>query len=45
MFSEYGDALSEQEVRPAGISALISKTENLSALVENARSLLYRAAA
>ena len=45
MFSEYGDALSEQEVRSAGISASISKTENLSVLVEKARSLLYRAAA
>jgi DNA-binding NarL/FixJ family response regulator len=45
MFSEYSDAFSEQEVRSAGISAVISKAEHVSVLIEKARSLLYRAAA
>jgi two-component system, chemotaxis family, chemotaxis protein CheY len=45
MFSEYGDAFSEREAQSAGISALISKSEHISVLVEKARSLLYRAAA
>ena len=45
MFSEYSNALSEQEARSAGISALISKAEHVSVLVEKARSLLYRTAA
>jgi DNA-binding NarL/FixJ family response regulator len=45
MFSEYSDAFSEREARSAGISALISKAEHLSVLVEKARSLLYRDAA
>ena len=45
MFSEYSDAFCEQEARSAGISALISKSEHISVLVEKARSLLYRDAA
>ena len=45
MFSEYSNAFSEQEARSAGISALISKAEHVSVLVEKARSLLYPAAA
>jgi len=45
MFSEYSDAFSEQEARSAGISALVSKADSLSVLVEKARSLLCRAAA
>jgi DNA-binding NarL/FixJ family response regulator len=45
MFSEYSDAFCEQEARSAGISALISKSEHVSVLVETARSILYRAAA
>ena len=45
MFSEYSDAFSEQEARSAGISALVSKEEHVSVLIEKARSLLYRAAA
>jgi hypothetical protein len=45
MFSEYGDAFSEQEARSAGISALVSKSEHVSVLVEKARSLLYDIAA
>jgi len=45
MFSEYSNAFSEQEARSAGISAVISKAEHISVLVEKARSLLYRTAA
>ena len=45
MFSEYSNAFSEQEAHSAGISALISKAEHVSVLVEKARSLLYRTAA
>jgi DNA-binding NarL/FixJ family response regulator len=45
LFSEYEDAFSEQEARSVGISALISKSEHMSVLVEKARSLLYGAAA
>jgi two-component system chemotaxis response regulator CheY len=45
MFSEYSNAFSEQESRSAGISAVISKAEHVSLLVEKARSLLGRAAA
>jgi DNA-binding NarL/FixJ family response regulator len=43
MFSEYSNALSE--ARSAGISALLSKSEHVSVLVEKARSLLYDIAA
>ena len=45
MFSEYSSAFSEQEAQSVGISALVSKSEHISVLVETARSLLYRAAA
>jgi DNA-binding NarL/FixJ family response regulator len=45
MFSEYSNAFSEQEARSAGISALVSKSEHVSVLVEKAHSLLYDIAA
>jgi DNA-binding NarL/FixJ family response regulator len=45
MFSEYSNAFSEQEARSAGISALVSKSEHVSVVVEKARSLLYDIAA
>ena len=45
MFSEYSNTFSEQEAHAAGISALVSKEEHVSVLIEKARSLLYRAAA
>jgi two-component system, chemotaxis family, chemotaxis protein CheY len=45
MFSAYSNTLSEQEARSAGISALVSKSEHVSVLVEKARSLLYDIAA
>ena len=45
IFSEYGNAFSEKEVRSAGISAVVSKSEHISALVSKARALLYGIAA
>jgi DNA-binding NarL/FixJ family response regulator len=45
MFSEYSDLLSEQEALSAGVSALVSKSEHISFLIEKARALLYPAAA
>jgi DNA-binding NarL/FixJ family response regulator len=45
MFSNYSEAFSEQDIRSAGISALISKSEHVSVLVEKARSLLRHIAA
>ena len=45
MFSNYTEAFSEQDIRSAGISALISKAEHVSVLVEKVRSLVYDVAA
>ena len=45
IFSEYSDALSEAEARSAGVSALVSKSEHVLALVAKARALLYPVAA
>ena len=45
IFSEYSDVFSEQEARSAGISALVSKSEDVSVLIDRARALLYPAAA
>jgi DNA-binding NarL/FixJ family response regulator len=45
MFSEYSNAFSEQEARCVGISALVSKSEHVSVLLDKARSLLYDLAA
>ena len=45
IFSEYSDVFSENEARSAGISALVSKSENVSVLIDKARVLLYPAAA
>jgi DNA-binding NarL/FixJ family response regulator len=40
IFSEYSSVLSDAEARSAGISALVSKTENISALLGKATALL-----
>jgi DNA-binding NarL/FixJ family response regulator len=40
MFSAYGDSFSEHEARSAGVSALVSKSEHLSVLLDKARSLV-----
>jgi hypothetical protein len=44
IFSEYSDVFSEQEARSAGISAMVSKSENVSVLIDKALVLLYPAA-
>jgi DNA-binding NarL/FixJ family response regulator len=41
VFSEYCDVFSEREARSEGISALVSKTEPVSVLLDNARAVLY----
>ena len=45
VFSEYGDVLSEQEARSTGISAVVSKTDSLTILLDRARSVFYPLAA
>jgi DNA-binding NarL/FixJ family response regulator len=45
IFSEYSDVFSEEEARSAGISALVSKSDPVSVLIDKARTLLYPAAA
>ena len=39
MFSEYSDAFSQNEARSAGVSALVSKSKNVSALLFEVRRL------
>jgi DNA-binding NarL/FixJ family response regulator len=41
VFSEYCDVFSECEARSEGISALVSKTEPLSVLLDRARAVLF----
>jgi NarL family two-component system response regulator YdfI len=45
MYSAYDDSSTEKQARSAGASALISKSERLSVLLDKARSLFYRIAA
>jgi len=45
IFSEYSDVFSEQEALSAGVSALVSKSEHVSVLIDRVRALLYPAAA
>ena len=45
MFSDYSDAFSKKEASSVGISALVSKSEHASKLIDTARSLLYPTAA
>jgi DNA-binding NarL/FixJ family response regulator len=45
VFSEYGDVFSEREARSTGISAVVSKTEPLTMLLDKARAVFYSAAA
>ena len=39
MFSEYSDVFSDNEARSAGVSALVSKSEHLSVLIDKIRHL------
>ena len=41
MYSAYGDSFTQREARSAGVSALISKSENIAVLLGKARSLVY----
>ncbi len=45
VFSDYGDVFSEREARSTGISAVVSKTEHLTVLVDKARAVSYSTAA
>lgn len=45
VFSEYGDVFSETEAREQGISAVVSKSAQLTVLLERARSVFYEMAA
>ncbi len=44
VFSEYSDVFCEREVRSAGISTLVSKTEHLTVLLDKARAFSSAAA-
>src|SRR5262249_39055224 len=41
MFSAYADSFTEKEARSAGVSVLVSKFEDISALIGIARNLVY----
>jgi DNA-binding NarL/FixJ family response regulator len=45
MFSAYTDSFTEKEARSAGVSALVSKSEHTSVLVDKCRSMVYQIAA
>jgi|SRR5580658_193020 two-component system chemotaxis response regulator CheY len=45
IFSEYGDVFSEHEARSAGVSALVSKSEHVTVLLDEVRRLCGQTAA
>jgi hypothetical protein len=45
MYTTFGDQHVEHQAGLPGISAMVSKSENVSALIRKARSLLYPTAA
>lgn len=45
VFSEFSDVLSEREANITGVAALVSKTENLSVLLDKARAVFHPMAA
>ena len=45
VFSEYGDVFTEREAHSSGISAVVSKTDSLTVLLDRARSVSYPMAA
>ena len=45
MHSAYGDSFTQREARSAGVSTLVSKSEQVSVLLGKARSLVYEIAA
>ncbi|HKW16424.1 MAG TPA: response regulator transcription factor [Terriglobales bacterium] len=44
VFSDYSDVFSEHEARKTGVAALVSKTEELSVLLEKARGVFHQIA-
>jgi DNA-binding NarL/FixJ family response regulator len=45
MYSAHTDSFTEKEAHSAGVSALVSKSEHTSVLIDKARSLVYQIAA
>ena len=45
MYSAYSDSFTAKEAHSAGVSALVSKSENIAVLLGKARSLVYEIAA
>jgi len=45
VFSEYSDVFSDEEAISVGVSAVVSKSEHMSVLLEKARALLFPMAA
>jgi len=45
LYSAYSDSFTQIEARSAGVSALVSKSENIAVLLGKARSLVYEIAA
>ena len=45
MYSAYSDSFTQREARSAGVSTLVSKSEQVSVLLGKARSLVYEIAA
>ena len=45
MYSAYSDSFTQREAGSAGVSALVSKSENIAVLLGKARSLVYEIAA
>lgn len=44
MFTSYGDAFVNEQLRLAGVAEVVSKSEDVSVLTEKARTLLYQSA-
>ena len=45
LFTLYGDVIVEERARSAGVADVVSKSEDISVLIDAARRLLYRNAA
>jgi DNA-binding NarL/FixJ family response regulator len=45
MYSAFGDRLAKHQAQLIGIAEVVSKSENVSVLIQTARNLFYRAAA
>jgi len=45
MYSAFGDRLAKHQAQLIGIAEVVSKSENVSVLIQKARNLFHRAAA